>query len=184
MIASHSKERAAPARHQALVLDHLPLVYWAVARALRRLPALALVPRDDLIQEALVGCLKCARDWRPGGGASIATWLLWGVRGALSDLARRGRKQAPTPALRLEGLEGLGRDGRLPACYERSALLVAPSLALEEAEQAARARGLVEAALAALPPARARAVRLVYLEGRKQTQAAQLLGVCRQAISD
>ncbi len=74
-----------------------PLDPETVSDALSAIRDIELLPgfrrlrllREDLFQEAAIGALRAARSYRPGRGASFATWVKRRAVGAMLDFMRR-----------------------------------------------------------------------------------------------
>lgn len=72
----------------SLVREHEALVHRIAWHLMARLPA--SVDVDDLVQSGQIGLIEAARNYRPDGGASFATYASTRIRGAMLDELRRG----------------------------------------------------------------------------------------------
>ncbi|MCK5771050.1 RNA polymerase sigma factor FliA [Algiphilus sp.] len=72
----------------ALVAEHQELVRRIAWHLSARLPD--SVEIDDLVQAGQIGLIEAARQYRPDGGASFATFASSRIRGAMLDELRRG----------------------------------------------------------------------------------------------
>ncbi len=102
----HVGERAI----EELLRRNLPLI-----RATVRRHAPASWPFDDVMQEARLAVLRGAADYDPSGPASVATWLVWKIRGVCSP-ANRYRHEIGKGRVQVGSFERPGTsDGRWDA---------------------------------------------------------------------
>lgn len=68
------------AARDALITDNLGLVYRVMARLA---PFLAHVPREDLIQEGILGLIEALERFDPDRGTRLSTWAVPYIHGAI-----------------------------------------------------------------------------------------------------
>lgn len=136
-----------------------------------RCPAL----RDDLEGAALVGLWKASGRYREGRGVKFVTYAGWVVLGEVVDWFRRAARTRT--AAHRDGVKFVSLS-RLIGSKKLSDVLSA-----EEGPDEAELKDSVERALRALPTRSSAVLRMVYLEGFKQYEAAAAFGVSAPYVS-
>ncbi len=132
--------------------------------------------QEDVLQEARVAAMRAADDYRPGGPASVATWIAWKIRGVCSG-SNRYRYSIGKGRATVASLDGMGsRDGQTYA--------VEPSTGRSAEDDALDAELLDHLTMlaAALPTAHAEAVGVVgeYVRVNANTTGARWLSLLRR----
>lgn len=173
------------AERDALVEQHLPLVYWLAGRIASRHRDVS-AEHDDLVQEGAVALIGAIERYRPQGGASLAGYVTFRIRGAMLDYLRsrqgwsryrhaRVAEFTSLSTLVYDDDHGVGMtleatipDERLPDPDER----------LAEADE----RAALCAAVARLPE-RERQIVTWYYTGRMQDSIGAHLGISQSRVS-
>ena len=142
--------------------QHLDLVYAIAAGVCRRTGGAA--DRDDLVSAGFTGLVEAGHRYRPGHGATFATFAYYRVAGAMGDQLRA----VPSP----HGCTGEPADAVEDPTPAADALLAARDAL------AALAR-----ALAALPPRERRLVERCFFDGVSLKIAAGELGLSTSRAS-
>lgn len=161
------------------VATHAKLAYWHAHRYHRRFPELEI---EDLVQEATIGLVDAATQWRPDGGAAFLTYARMHIFGRLSRwrfLARRrgltGEGAKDTHQDSIDATAGTDEDGG----GELDALVDAPIA--EDAAIAAEHAQLFNRAIATLPE-RQREIIALYREGETLEEIGARYGYSRETI--
>lgn len=123
------------AARDALITDNLGLVYRVMARLA---PFLAHVPREDLIQEGILGLIEALERFDPDRGTRLSTWAVPYIHGAIwrASWQERGIPRGVEEhwrAVQREHDRLMQAAGTTPAVEDIAAAL---HMTLEEVEQA------------------------------------------------
>ena len=155
------KARCTPSPLPSEEQDRLVLAYLPLARAMAAILKSAHPRwRDEFESAAGEGLVEAARRYDPSLG-SFPAYAEFRIRARLADVLRSIRR--PLPARLPIGLEVLAEGPEVGSELEL----------LEE----------VPRLLGRLPEREAQAIRLIFLEGRTQAQAARALGVSQVEVS-
>lgn len=79
--------RLPDAEREAMILEHLPLLYHIVGRLALELPG--RIDREDLLGFGMIGLVEAADSFDPGRGLKFSTFAFPRIRGAILDELRR-----------------------------------------------------------------------------------------------
>jgi RNA polymerase sigma factor (sigma-70 family) len=155
--------------------------YWHLCRitAKKQYPYLPDSELDDLEAVGLVGLLRAARSWRPGGGASFQTFAITAIQRVM-----RNQRTNDTRRWRRETGGGTLVSLDMPVTESGATLeafLVDPAPGVEEQyieeQETARRRARILAGVKELPRRQRQAIELHYIGGKSPRETAEAMQV-------
>jgi RNA polymerase sigma factor (sigma-70 family) len=155
----------------------LAMRYLPLARSMARKVDCPKLELDELISAAQLALVEAAQSFDPAYNVNFATFARERIRGALSDCRRSWLRLAmqsdglPSPVF-----QSLGRREEVLGWILSKREEPPSDAELEKAEE-------LESYFRRLPREQARACRLIYIDGKTQTEAADLLGYSKAYLS-
>jgi RNA polymerase sigma factor (sigma-70 family) len=172
---------------ELLVIDNMTLVEDIVhGTCSRGVPT--YIEADDLIQECLMRIPGAIKGYRGVGGATLKTYLKTAIRRDVMDLIQRERREPINSSSRSGGDVVVGIEANTVEGDESAARTAHRAAVIAYCEQESNSRewgnnsNSVQEAGRILTPEQFQAVRLCYVAGMTQEQAAKELGITREAV--